>query len=248
MKIRRFTKQGHEEYKSLYREIVSSIENKNGNIKNGYTPNLKKKIKDMQNRKDNSVEIEKSQQILNSDFSSSYELGVHLVETLKDLSYSDIQGDSEMWDWLVLFYFDLIFSEKMRGYSELRYILNQDWKLVFRHLARTPWWCVQYYGKYSKLLLCEEPYRSIDWLEQYIKNRDIREFKPLIKICYEMYFDKKNEKYKPGTSKGKSGALFRLRDKINQFFRVYDLWHMSAQEIIDLLPKEFDLYKPKKIK
>ena len=61
-----------------------------------------------------------------------------------------------------------------------------------------------------------------------------------------MYFDKKNEKYKPGTSKGKAGGLFRLRDKINQYFRVYDLWHMDAQEIIALLPKEFNQYKPKK--
>ena len=61
-----------------------------------------------------------------------------------------------------------------------------------------------------------------------------------------MYFDKKNDKYKSGTSKGKPGGLFRLRDKINQYFRVYDLWHMNAQEIIDLLPKEFNQYKPKK--
>ena len=93
--------------------------------------------------------------------------------------------------------------------------------------------------------MCEEPYKSIDWLEQYIKNREIREFKPLMKICYEMYYDKKKERYKPGTSKGKPGALFRLRDKINQFFRVYDLWHMDAKEIINLLPKEFDQFKPK---
>ena len=248
MKIRRFTKQGHDEFKSLYRELVLSIENKNGNIKNGYTKNLKQKIKDMQGRKDNSVEVERSQDISIRNFSTSYELGVHLTEVLKDLSYNDIQADAEMWDWLSLYYFNVVFSEKMRGYSELRYILNQDWKLIFRHLIRTPWFCVQYYGKYSKLLLCEDPFRAIDWLEQYIKNREIREFKTLIKICYEMYFDKKNDKYRPSTSKGKPGGLFRLRDKINQYFRVYDLWHMNAQEIIDLLPKEFDNYKPKKIK
>jgi len=248
MKIRRFTKQGHEEYKKLYREIASSIQNKNGDIKAGYNSGLKKKILEMQSKKDNSVEIELSQKISKINFLSSYDLGVHLVEALRDLSYNDIQGDHEMWDWLTLFYFDTIFSEKMRGYSELRYILNQDWKFLFRHLIRTPWWCVGYYGEHSKLLLSEEPYRSIDWLEQYIKNREIREFKPLIKICYDMYFDEQKGRSKPGTSKGKSGALFRLRDKINQFFRVYDLWHMDTEDIIKLLPKEFNIYKPNNTK
>ena len=156
-----------------------------------------------------------------------------------------IQGDAALWDWVALFFFDQIFSEKMRGYSEYRYIVNDDWKLIFRHLARTPWWCVQYYGEPSKLLLCEETYKSIDWLEQFIKNREIREFRTSLEICYRMYFDKKTNSYKAGTSKSKAGGLHRFRDKLNQFFCVYDLWHMSTEDIIKLLPKEFNQYKPK---
>jgi len=246
MKIRKFTEQGHQEYKNLYREIFSSIQNKNGNIKKGYSQELKKKIKEMQGRTDNSIEIESSKEIeKNKSFKSGYDFGVYITKALKDSSYIKIQGDAALWDWLALFYFDQIFSEKMRGYSEYRYIVNDDWKLIFRHLTRTPWWCVQYYGEPSKLLLCEEPYKSIDWLEQFIKNREIREFKTSLEICYTMYFDKKTNSYKKGTSKSKAGGLHRFRDKLNQFFCVYDLWHMSAEDIMKLLPKEFNTFKPK---
>ena len=249
MKIRKFTEQGHQEYKNLYREIFESIKNKNGNIKKGYTKNLKKKIKSMQeNFLTNSIDIGASQEIKNKNFKSAYDLGVCLDNALRDLSYIKIQNDAALWDWIALFFFDQIFTEKMRGFSEYRYILNDDWRFIFRHLTRTPWWCVQYYGEPSKLLLCEEPYKSIDWLEQFIKNREIREFKTSLELCYTMYFDKKTNSYKPGTSKGKQGGLHRLRDKLNQYFCIYDLWHMELNDIIKLLPKEFDRYKPRVLK
>lgn len=244
MKIRKFTEKGHQEYKKLYREIFESINNHGKNIQKGFTSDLKNRIKEMQNRTDNSIEIEGSKNIEKKNFKTSFDLGVYIKNILDSLDYSVFEEDAAMWDWLALFFFDEIFSLKMKGYSELRYIYNDDWKLKYRHLIRAPWWFVNYYGDYSKLLLCEEPFTYINWAEQFIKNREIRELKTSLEICYMMYFDKKRQKYKPGTHREKPGCLFRLRDKLNQYFCVYDLWFMNAKDIINLLPKEFDNFKP----
>ena len=56
------------------------------------------------------------------------------------------------------------------------------------------------------------------------------------------------QKYIPGTHRDKAGCLFRLRDKLNQYFCVYDLWFMSAKEIMNLLPKEFSTFIPRNLR
>ena len=62
----------------------------------------------------------------------------------------------------------------------------------WRHLRRRP---IETGSttKYSKLLLCEEPFRAIDWLEQYIKVTAFREMKVLAEVCMELYYDYKND-------------------------------------------------------
>jgi|TARA_Y100000294_G_C8566071_1_gene340868 hypothetical protein len=248
MQIRKFTQQGHTEYKKLYREIFESVTGHTKNIEKGFTNDLKKQIKEMQSRTDHSVEIEGSNNIEKKTFKTSYDLGDYVNKILNNLDHNIVAEDAALWDWLALFFFDEIFSSKMKGYSEHRYIYNNDWKLKFRHLIRGPWWCVNYYEKNSKLLLCEEPYTYINWAEQFIKNREIREFKTVMEICYLMYFDQKKQKYIPGTHRDKAGCLFRLRDKLNQYFCVYDLWFMSAKEIMNLLPKEFSTFIPRNLR
>ena len=69
------------------------------------------------------------------------------------------------------------------------------------------------------------------------------------KVCSELYFDfEKNEAIQgtskaPGNDPDKPGIFPRLRNKLSQFNKVKYLWGMSAEEIINMLPKEFNNYK-----
>ena len=47
----------------------------------------------------------------------------------------------------------------------------------------------------------------------------------------------------PSSDKNKPGIFPRLRDKTYQFSRVKFLWGMKADEIIKMLPNEFNKYK-----
>ena len=39
------------------------------------------------------------------------------------------------------------------------------------------------------------------------------------------------------------GSIGRLIDKLNQYNEIYDIWEMNIEDIIKLLPKEFDELK-----
>lgn len=77
----------------------------------------------------------------------------------------------------------------------------------------------------------------------------MRENKTMGEVCMKLYYDYKKDQAIPGTSKypssdaDKPGIFPRLRDKTYQFSRVKFLWGMNADQIINMLPKEFNNYK-----
>ena len=71
----------------------------------------------------------------------------------------------------------------------------------------------------------------------------MREMKNIPEVCMKLYFDKETDRALPGVTKGKKGGFPRLRDKIGQFNKVKYLWDMKSEEIIHMLPKEFNKYK-----
>ena len=85
--------------------------------------------------------------------------------------------------------------------------------------------------------------------KQYLKNENISlEFAidSYLKLCAnimisQLYFYE-HKKY-PSNDQNRAGIFPRLRDKTYQFSRVKFLWGMSADEILDMLPHEFNYYK-----
>jgi len=249
VKLRRFTEEGHFKYIALYNKIKESILANNNDIEKGFTKRLKNEIENLKNDLSCSTEIPLGKNLKIQNFVNSYDLGVYLNDILSDCNYNDINFDLRMWDWITLFHFDVVFNSKMSGFSEHRYILNSDWFIKYRHLIRTPWFALYTYKKNSKLFLSRAPYIGSDYLEQYISHRIVEFYTPSAEIAYELYFDKKNNKPRPGYSKKfvrkkkkktlVKGSLGRLIDKLNTYNQIYDIWQMEPKEIISLLPNEF---------
>ena len=151
-----------------------------------------------------------------------------------------------MWDWLALINFEKIFVPgKIRGCASYRYCLEMDdFFSSFRHLVRGPCWAVNQYKSNARIFTCTKPYEQNDWLEQYIKISFMREMKVMSEVCMRLYYDYSREESIPATSKGTKPGIFpRLRDKMSQYSKVKFLWEMNADEIIKMLPKEFDKYR-----
>ena len=251
MKIKRFTNEGRKEWIKLYREIFISIDKQTPNrrsakegIEKGYNKNLQKKIELL--KKDNtlSTPVDGAQDLALKDYKNSYELGSALDTSLKNISYKDLFDDLNLWDCLSLNLFDKIFVPgKIKGFIPYRYVVDVDRNNSMRHLVRGPWWAVNRYGENAKIFTYTEVYQQNDFFEQFVKVNSLRELKVIAEVCMRLYFDKENNRSIPGTSKGTRGGFARLRDKISHYNKIKFLWNMNTNEIIDMLPSEFDKYK-----
>jgi hypothetical protein len=253
IKVHRFTDEGLKKWRNLYGEIFLSIDSKVENrrspgkaIIKGFNENLKKKFFYLKDDTTIIEEVKNSKELNIKNFKNSFEMANEINNALINIEYSEISEDCNLWDWLSMILFEQIFvPEKIGGYMEYRYVLNLDLRFRFRHLIRGPWWTVNQYKNHAKIFTYTKPYEQNDFLEQFIKIQDLREMKTIPEMCMKLYYDEESERSVPGISKGKIGGFPRLRDKIAQFNKIKNLWDMSADEIIKLLPKEFDKYKKK---
>ena len=260
MKIRKFNSNGLERWRSFYRDLFMNIKVAAGggkispeHIKKGYSADFKKKYENLKNSDKSeklSEELKLSGEFKIKKFNNSYELAVEVNKCLSSYKFFDIDV-AEIWDWIAMMLFDQIFVPgKIKGASAWRYVTDkEDFASSFRHLIRGPCWAVNQYDKNAKIFTCTRPYKQNDFLEQSIKVSHIRENKTMGEVLMKLYYDFKADYSQEGTSKypsndkNKPGIFPRLRDKTYQFSRVKFLWSMSADEIIDMLPKEFDYYK-----
>ena len=259
MKIRKFNSEGLEMWRSFYRDLFMNIKSMTKgkispqHIKDGYSKIYKEKYESLlraDELKNFSEELDLSEEFSIKKFKNSYELAVEVNRCLSKYKFYDVDK-AEVWDWIAMMLFDQVFVPgKIRGASPWRYVTDKlDFASSFRHLVRGPCWAVNQYGENAKIFTCTKPYQQNDFLEQSIKISHIRENKAMAEVMMKLYYDFKADYSMEGTSKysqndsNKPGIFPRLRDKTYQFSMVKFLWGMSADEIIEMLPKEFNNYK-----
>ena len=98
-------------------------------------------------------------------------------------------------------------------------------------------------GTRTEIFTYTEVYQQNDFFEQFVKINSLRELKVIAEVCMRLYYDRENDRHIPGTSKGTKGGFPRLRDKIAHYNKIKFLWKMNTDEIIEMLPSEFDKYK-----
>ena len=200
MKVREFTEEGNQKFILLYDEIKQSVIKK-GTIEKGYTAKLQNKIEVMLNDNNLSFELPNATDIKFQNFKNSFEFGRYIFQSLKNQSENKILYNQKLWNWLSLFFFNIVFHKKARGVSEHRYILSDSWFTRFRHLVRTPWYIFKVYGESGKLFLSSPTYTGSDYMEQFISHRLNENYIKSANICYQLYYDQKNQEPKSGWSK-----------------------------------------------
>ena len=257
MKIKKFNSEGHSKWIEFYNELFLQIKNNSkgskispDDIKNGYNETFREKYELIKNSENLSEELEKSKKFELKTFNNSYELAKSVNLALSEYDFYLIDR-AEIWDWIAMVLFEQIFVPgKIRGASPYRYAVNiNDFFTSFRHLVRGPCWAENQFKDNSMIFTYTKPYQQNDFLEQFIKVAFLREMKVMGKVCTELYFDFEKKEAIPGTSKApssnpdKPGIFPRLRNKLSQFNKVKYLWGMTADEIIKMLPKEYNPYK-----
>lgn len=175
----------------------------------------------------------------------------YLSKALESLNVSLESKNIGLWSWLSLFYFDQVCPEspdrKRTPGMEYRHILNTGDRYRHRHLLGGPFQTYKLYKQQARLLLSgrvhieNKIHHELAHRQNFITNPGI------VGAADTLYFNADKNAPKIGTqSQTKGGSLLRFINVIQQLELTFDLHSMSSEEILKLLPEEFDVWKDPK--
>jgi hypothetical protein len=181
-------------------------------------------------------------------FRNKFEAAKELAERLRPLG--TVASDPGLWSWLALYYFDQLSPAgedgRRRPRQNYHYIpSNESGWYADRHLLAGPYKLYLTHGEYARLLLYPRVHEHGAFVYDLGHRRELISNRGLIEAIDILYWDPKRNRPKRGaTSSNQGGTLRRLIAVLQQLDFNYDLFGMSAQEILALLPDEFDPWKP----
>lgn len=181
--------------------------------------------------------------IRNVEFADAMAAARYLNDVLASLSEDDLQS-SGVWTWLALFYFDQLCPANQNGLrkpkADERYILSQDGRKRYRHLLEGPYRMVRMHGDRARVMLRHPVHIHSDLSEQLSSRQEIATNAALIEAADILYYDVDADRPKRGvTDRDRGGTVRRLVAVSQQFDRTYDIYSLSGEELVGLLPEEF---------
>jgi hypothetical protein len=199
------------------------------------------------------VPVDMSVRIDQKKFGTKYELAAYLHDKLRPLERPELLEDVGLWSWLALFYIDQLAPVRPDGRRQPRedyhYILaargeHAEGRYVNRHLVAGPFALFRYHGLNARVLLASEPHQHGEFIFDLAWRTDLISNRALVEAIDRLYFDPKRNAPKRGaTTRTNPGNLRRLITVVQQLDFNYDLQGMTAEEILELLPKEFDQWR-----
>jgi hypothetical protein len=124
-------------------------------------------------------------------------------------------------------------------------ILETGFRYYNRHLLLGPYNIYLIHGDRAPLLLSGPINKTSSYYVELSSRQGLITNQGIIEAANLLYFDPKQKKPKRGAAltERKPGTLLRFIDVIQQFDLTHDLYSMTGEEILDLLPSEFDEWK-----
>jgi hypothetical protein len=184
------------------------------------------------------------------DFTSRYELATHVLSALQDCDFNRINYAAGLWAWLSLFYVDFFCPVDRQGHRTVlelpRYLLTPEYRNYYRHLIREAVILVRKNGEYSRALLTSRTgrFRISSVFEEVASRQDLISNPGVVELVWRLYFNPKRKTIRVGVAgQGRAGGIRRFAVVLQQLSLNYDLPALTARQIADLLPREFEPWK-----
>jgi len=196
-------------------------------------------------------------------FDSRFSFGMYLADVLQHHRLTDLMlpEHDEMWAWLAVAYFGQLRKRnrktgKFQG-SEHFIVERRGLKgsLAYRQAPRTAYELAVVHGDAARICLAKPMDTFGDMAEQLASRTYLARNRGFIRAAAQLYVRKgevvrgastypvKPSKRKQGDRKG-YGGLRRLEQRLAKLDLTYDAAALSAEQIVELLPREFEKYKP----
>lgn len=186
-------------------------------------------------------------------FGSRLEAAKYLDKKLSDSGLRKVEDDTGLWAWLALFYFEQLCPPVARGQRKpgelARWIPEvTNYQRYYRHLLAGPYriyWTHRDNPERALALLCGPIDRPGELVEQFASRQEMVTNKAIIQSATALYIDPATKKPRRGAGGKGPGSPRRLADVLKQFDVTWDLYTMSPQKLLTLLPNEFNRYREK---
>lgn len=186
------------------------------------------------------------------EFQTRLDLAQYLDSALAGIESEAMEADVHLWSWLSIFFFDQVCPAGKDGARrpgrDYRHILEPGYPYGHRHLLAGAYLVYSVYGLDegpAGLLLGTPPgveskiYHELAVRLNLITNQGVME------AAFRLYHDPETARPKHGAEGRRDvpGSLHRFIAVVQQLDVTYDLYSMSGEEILGLLPAEFDAWR-----
>jgi len=238
MNVRRLTKNGIEEF----RKYLSSL-------RSGSTSDPSNKLLI---DPDTSESVPGTAEVERRTFETRLDVAKYLDEALSGLELDSIETDVGLWSWLSVFCFDQVCprkkDESRKPGRDYRHILEPGYRYGHRHLLAGAYVSYSIYGlgeDLGKLILYSPPSVESRFHHELVARQSLITNPGVMEAVNLLYFHIREKKPKTAalSKKKKPGTFFRFIGVIQQLDLTYDLYSMTGEEVLELLPSEFDHWR-----
>jgi hypothetical protein len=183
-------------------------------------------------------------------FKTRWDAAKYLHSLLSNSGLADAERDTHLWAFLTAFYFDVLCPIGIDGKHRIReqaaYIPEpENYKRYYRHLLLGPYLIYRAHldnPERALALLCKPPHIITDIEAQIAAYQELITNPSVVELVTRLYYDPKTKTTKPGAGGKGPGSPRRLVTILDQFSLTWDLYAASTDEILNLLPKEFEKF------
>ena len=193
-------------------------------------------------------------------FDKRRDASLYLVRRLSPLGPPRVLGNAHLWSWLGMFYFENVVNKDPQGSPRLG--RNPDIAFVidphgtgrgetrtYAHRLMLAYEVYMLHGERAWLML-DEPINSLSQFTLRVasKNEAFRSV-GVVDLAHRLYGDLRTRRIKVGfggqsRATAEPGTLPRFLDVLDQLYMTYDVYGMTAEQLLPLLPAEFDRFRP----
>ena len=170
----------------------------------------------------------------------------------KDLPLEPTAENLGMWSWLAATVFDVVRGRPKLG-ARHYYVLSPDTpQLRFRlltHRVAGPariYWLFRDRPEDARLPLSGVAYQRGSDMNEFATRKEFVQNRSVMAVANRLYYNARGARAKSGRHgdpETSPGTIGRFISVVRQLDLTYDLYAMSPEQILDLLPPEFDRWK-----
>lgn len=179
------------------------------------------------------------------------EVGRFFTDLLAPLPRDQVEKDAGLWTWLAWAWMDHLAPVKS-GVRDLgaspRWVLAvEEWKRYYRHLFAGPFYIYKAHEDEphrADAVLCGPITKPGEVVEQVMARVDLVRSPGLMGAVTKLYFDPDKKAIKRGAGGKGAGSARRLGPVLMQLDRTWDIYSLESDDVLRLLPAEFDGFRP----